>query len=505
MARYIMANRRAGKTGTDALARSRQAASQSLLSLFAGSVDTVFDVEPADERRRRIVGFEAEPEEVERKRAQLPPDVIIEPAIAHYPVAAFAPFDLMRPHGAPAAPPLGRGLRLSVLVNGPAGPLAQAAVQAHFRDPSGLAAEVVVLSAQTGRAEFEYGAGWQPVALVVEPYADHWAMLVRAPFGSTLQVDCRRLPAGLVGWWHRRVGLAAADAGRGAGIKVGVIDTGCGDHPALAHVKGIGAFVGGLADAAGTDDVDSHGTHVCGSIGARPADARAGYEGVGPGVELFAARVFASADRGADQGDIVMAIDALALDHGVDLINLSLGAARASQIEHDAVLDALDRGCLCICAAGNEAPARPDVAYPAAFAECVAVSALGMDRWAPAGSLSAARRPVRADHFGRGGLFLANFSCYGNAIATAAPGVAVIATVPARHGLMAPHAGMDGTSMASPVACGTLAVLLAQDPAYLSLPRTRLRADHARRRLERAGQDAGLDRRYQGQGLCRVF
>jgi subtilisin len=45
-------------------------------------------------------------------------------------------------------------------------------------------------------------------------------------------------------------------------------------------------------------------------------------------------------------------------------------AASASMILHDTILDAGDRGTLCICAAGNYGgPVR----YPAAFAECVAV------------------------------------------------------------------------------------------------------------------------------------
>ena len=96
-----------------------------------------------------------------------------------------------------------------------------------------------------------------------------------------------------------------------------------------------------------------HGTHVCGTIGARPVDPATQRSGIAPGATLFSAKVSPGADTFANQGDIVLAIDALSRGHRVDLINLSLGASQPSEIEHDAIVDALQRGTLCICAAGN--------------------------------------------------------------------------------------------------------------------------------------------------------
>jgi subtilisin len=235
---------------------------------------------------------------------------------------------------------------------------------------------------------------------------------------------------------------------------------------------------------------------VCGIIGARPVSP-GHYGGIAPGVDLYVARVFPP-DGGANQGDIVLAIDALSRTHQVDLINMSLGAEQGSQIERDAIQDALERGTLCICAAGNSSGA---VGYPAAFSETVAISALGLLGWAPEGTSSAGRLPEEPEKFGDEGLFLANFSCFGPEISATAPGVGYISTVPARHGLSAPYAAMDGTSMASPAACGALAALLSQDTDYQTMPRDQTRAEMARTILRRRCRDIGLEPDYQGRGV----
>ncbi len=211
--------------------------------------------------------------------------------------------------------------------------------------------------------------------------------------------------------------------------------------------------------------------------------------------------MFPGPDQGANQGDIANAIDTLSRTHQVDVLNLSLGAPVASGIEQDAIRDALERGTLCVCAAANSAG---PVEFPAAFEESAAVSALGQLGTAPSGTLSASRLPGGPDRFGDESLYLANFSCFGPELECAGPGVAVIATVPARFGLEAPYAGMDGTSMASPAVCGALAVLLGRAPDYQSLSRDISRANLARRILLQACRDVGLAVEFEGRGVPSV-
>ena len=78
----------------------------------------------------------------------------------------------------------------------------------------------------------------------------------------------------------------------GRGIRVGVVDTGAGPHPCLQHIASVGAFLGGNSLPPGLGaDVGEHGSHVSGTIGARPAET-GHYAGIAPGCDLLTARVF---------------------------------------------------------------------------------------------------------------------------------------------------------------------------------------------------------------------
>src|SRR5262249_13820836 len=160
----------------------------------------------------------------------------------------------------------------------------------------------------------------------------------------------------------------------------------------------------------------------------------------------FHARVFKSEEPGdgPTQADIINAIDSLSRDHQCDLINMSLGGGPSSEAEEDAIRDAAERGTLCICSAGNN---NGPINFPAAYPECMAVSAIGKVGWAPAGTFSASNRPKEAARMGQNNLFLAAFSCYGPALACAAPGVGIVSTVPDRNGFTGAYMEMDGTSM----------------------------------------------------------
>ncbi|WP_262491193.1 S8 family serine peptidase, partial [Mycobacterium simiae] len=58
--------------------------------------------------------------------------------------------------------------------------------------------------------------------------------------------------------------------GRGAGVKVAVIDTGVSPHPRLPNLVGGGDYV--VAGGDGLSDCDAHGTIVASLIAAAPAD-----------------------------------------------------------------------------------------------------------------------------------------------------------------------------------------------------------------------------------------
>jgi subtilisin family serine protease len=504
MARYVMANRRAGKF-LEVEKRASRAAVAAGFNQLSASVDVIADRNPADELARRVIVFEAEPEEIAAKAAALPTDCIVEAEILHFPLGQT----LERRPGARIV-----GLRSSTvldlsaidepltaftaMVSGSGAPLFGAEAILFLRDKFTQQSNITQIADRSGTVSFAVPAGHQALALVILPAGGHWSMVVRSPTSGAAHECPPFADVGALDWWHNQLGLAQFDPSLGTGIKVGVIDTGVGPNGCLAHVIDVGAFIDGTFDANGGADVDSHGSHVCGTIGARPIDP-SHRAGIAAGVSLFCARVFPP-DEGASQGDIANAIDELSRERGVDLINMSLGAASGSRIELDAIQDALQRGTLCVCAAGNDGGA---VAFPAAFPEVVAVSAVGLKGAAPTGSLSATRLPTDPDKHGAGDLFLAEFSNFGNQVDCAAPGVGIISTVPERFDQVQPYAVMDGTSMASPAACGALAALLASSPGYHALTGS-ARAEAARTMLRNNAQSIGLSTVFQGAGMPQV-
>lgn len=87
MAKFIMANRRAGKFQETEKRASRASLDLAFAESLEESVTVLGDTRPDDDQGRRIIKFEASAEEVANKVRDLPPDVIIEPEILHYPLA----------------------------------------------------------------------------------------------------------------------------------------------------------------------------------------------------------------------------------------------------------------------------------------------------------------------------------------------------------------------------------------------------------------------------------
>jgi len=162
---------------------------------------------------------------------------------------------------------------------------------------------------------------------------------------------------------------------RGAGVKVGVIDTGIDlDHPDLIErYKGGLDFVNG--GAIPRDD-NGHGTHVAGTIAASDNDF--GVVGVAPEVDLYALKVLSDTGGGSAL-NVIRAIE-WAIDNQLDVVNLSLGGAAATTTEEDAFDMAVEAGVVCVAASGNKYPDAEGVDYPSAYPSVIAVGALDADR-----------------------------------------------------------------------------------------------------------------------------
>ena len=500
MAQYVLVNRRSGKYTNEAKIASRATVSATLARLPAAQI--IGDHQPTDPLARQVVLLDVDPAQVAALQATLPPDAILEPVVRRELHQRRVPISLRPaiPHVAAARAAGATSYRLTITGGGK--PLEGIDVMLYLRDPGGGVRTVTVKTGARGKFSFKVPPGHQIAFVEPIPYAGFWIMLADSPpSGGTL--DCTPIAkagSGGKGWWHDAMGVDAAKTTRGAGIRVGVIDTGCGPHRNLAHVTLAGVYIDGhVLPPAGATDIGEHGTHTTGIIGARPTKA-ADYAGIATGCDLFHARVFKSEEPGdgPTSADLINAIDALSRDHQCDLINMSLGGGPPSRAEEDAIRDAAQRGTLVVCSAGNEAG---PIDYPAAYDECQAVSAIGKVGWAPAGTFSADNRPQDPTKMGQGNYFLASFSCFGPHLACAAPGIGIVSTVPDRDDYSGAYMEMDGTSMASPAACAALAVILSKDATYKSMPRDSSRSRQAALLLAQHCKPFGLAQKYEGRGL----
>jgi subtilisin len=327
-----------------------------------------------------------------------------------------------------------------------------------------------------------------------QPSVGMWNMLYQnLATNAPIRAEVEPVNLGSVDVVRHYYGALTGAFDASAGVVVGVIDTGVGPH---GHVRVRGGACTIPRDPNPTSylDVDSHGTHVAGLIAASGA-ASGGLDGLAPGVDLYAYRVFPDAVAGATNFSIVKAI-IRAEDDGCHIVNLSLGGGPFDHVVADAIDDAVFNGMVPVIAAGNDG--RQPVSYPAAYNGAVAVSAMGHETFLPPDVLDwkdVGRPPFSSANSLE---FLAEFSNVGVQIAVTGPGVGDLSTVPGGNNAYAP---MSGTSMAAPVVAGYLANRLSQpgNAAILQMAPDPQRAAAIRGLL--AGARRFQNVIYEGAGL----
>ncbi|WP_323675502.1 S8 family serine peptidase [Halorubellus sp. PRR65] len=252
-------------------------------------------------------------------------------------------------------------------------------------------------------------------------------------------------------------------------VTIAVVDTGAQySHPDLSgnYESDPGKdFVDNDADPA--PDVPSdeyHGTHVSGCAAA-VVDNGTGVAGQGNS-SLINGRAL-DESGGGSLSDIADAVK-WAADQGADVINMSLGGGGYTDTMKNAVSYATNNGSLVFAAAGNDG--SQGVSYPAAYSECVAVSAVDDSE------------------------NLASFSQYGSSVELCAPGVDVLSTTTETRGS---YETLSGTSMATPVTSGVAGLTLAK---WSGLTNNELRSH-----LKNTAADIGLSSDEQGSGQVDAY
>ena len=249
--------------------------------------------------------------------------------------------------------------------------------------------------------------------------------------------------------------LVESDAARatssGKGAIVAIIDTGVkASHPDLQGGRLLQGYDFVDNDGTPQDDVDGHGTHVLGIVGAAENNG-VGVASVAPGARLLPVRVLDNTGSG-DISDVADGID-YAVAQGAHVINLSLGSdvplvgAIGGDEYDDAIRRALAAGRVVVASSGNNS--APACEQPSASEGLLCVGAVND---------SGART---------------SFYSFGPGLGLMAPGSNVLSTF-ADNG----YTRISGTSQAAPHVSGVAALLVAkglrgQDVANRLLATTR--------------------------------
>ncbi len=200
------------------------------------------------------------------------------------------------------------------------------------------------------------------------------------------------------------------------------------------------------------NDMTGHGTAVADIV-----------HQICPDAQLYAVRVLDRENKGR-LSDIVEGIY-WCIDHEIDIINMSFGTSKDSEILQSAIAEASAHGIMIVGSAGNGG-SESDVEYPAAFEEVIAVGAVD----------TSAKRTQE--------------SATGPEVELVAPGEQILT-----KSMLGMETVNSGTSMAAPHVTGAAAVLMQQDSEKSS--------EQIREALKESGNPLGDEEEY-GNGIVDV-
>lgn len=168
----------------------------------------------------------------------------------------------------------------------------------------------------------------------------------------------------------------------GQGITIAVLDTGIdSSHPDLSNAKISEIRINSLNDENGNK---KHGTAIAGIIAAFPNNDK-GVLGIAVNTKIISVDV--TNETRVDCENLVKGVE-VAIEQGVDIINISIGVKNDSDELHQCIRKAYDLGIVVIAAAGNYM--IDEILYPAAYEEVICVGAYDKnhDIISPKGNIS---------------------------------------------------------------------------------------------------------------------
>lgn len=276
---------------------------------------------------------------------------------------------------------------------------------------------------------------------------------------------------------------------KGKGITVAVVDTGVAPHQDLTRpvnrIIGFKDFVNNEADPY---DDNGHGTHVAGIIAGNGYSSRGKYVGIAPEANILAIKALNKRGSG-NMSDIIGALQYVLETkdkYNTRIINLSFGSPANVSYEKDplckSVKELKNAGLVVIAAAGNSGPDKRTIVSPGISPDVITVGAVDDKRTIDPSDDEIASFSSRGPT--REGLAKPD---------VVAPGVNINSL---SNTELDGYKKMSGTSMATPLISGSVALLLDK---YGSLS-----PNEVKEKLMNSCIDLKDDPENQGSGLVNL-
>ena len=258
----------------------------------------------------------------------------------------------------------------------------------------------------------------------------------------------------------------------GRGVTVAVLDSGVAADPDLVTPASRILASVNFADQRSVADPGGHGTHVAGIIAGNGTRSAGEFVGIAPQANIVDVRVLSSTGSGRISS-VVRGIEwvlAHRVAYNIRVINLSFGAPTPTSYRTDPMSAAVEiawrRGLVVVAAAGNSGPNRDTVASPGIDPYVITVGAADDhgtvtprdDTLAPFSSWGTADSNAKPDLLAPGRRIV-SIRVQGSALDTLFPDHVVVA----HNG--STYLRLSGTSMATPVVSGAVALLLQAQPS----------------------------------------
>ena len=279
----------------------------------------------------------------------------------------------------------------------------------------------------------------------------------------------------------------------GSGIGIAVLDTGIGLHPDFD--KRIYCFRDFVNHEKLPYDDSGHGTHVCGILCGSGRLSAFRYAGMAPGAGLVVGKVLNSEGDGATE-DMLQGMDWILQEkdkYNIRILNISVGIGNLNNsVKEELLIKKMEEinkaGIMIVCAAGNKGPGNNSISSIGGNSGVITVGCHDGGFY--------------ADNQNRCELYSGRGDEHGRTIKPdlVAPGTNIISCdvkcKRTKNGYRNKYISKSGTSMATPIVSGAMALLIQKYPDFTN--------ETYRIRLLFSSTDLGIAWNRQGWGMLNV-